>query len=109
MSVAIVCAGGWAYRIHMADIAVTTINDSQHRLTQISYHGHDDIDALTLLRQHAHVTVKHYSFGDLVVSIDGVAGNGPRYWTLYINGNMSMVGASSYKTASRDILAWKLQ
>lgn len=88
---------------------VHTIADAQHHLVQISYQGQSGIDALTLLRRHASVQTKHYSFGDMVTSIDAVPGNGPKYWTFYVNGRMSDVGAQAYATKSSDSLMWKLQ
>lgn len=53
--------------------------------------------------------VKEYSFGKLVESIDGVSADqsANQYWTLYINGQMSNVGASDYKVKSGDTVSWK--
>lgn len=89
--------------------SVHTVADAQHHMVQISYQGQTNTDALTLLKHHANVQTKHYSFGDMVTSIDGVAGNGPKYWTFYVNGHMSDVGAQAYTTKSSDTLLWKLQ
>ncbi len=89
--------------------SVRTVTDAQHHMVQISYQGQTGIDALTLLKHHASVQTKHYSFGDMVTAIDGVAGNGPKYWTFYVNGHMSDVGAQAYATKSTDMLLWKLQ
>jgi hypothetical protein len=44
-----------------------------------------------------------------VTSIDGTFGNGPKYWTFYVNGKQADVGASSYVTKSSDNIMWKLQ
>ena len=88
---------------------VTTVVNSQQQITQISYRGADGADALSLLKKHATVTTKHYSFGDLVTSINGSAGNGPKYWTFYINDKESSVGAGAYITKNSDTLLWKLQ
>lgn len=86
----------------------TSVN-AQQQLTDIKYNGQNGIDALTLLKKHAKVQAKHYSFGDLVTSINGSAGNGPKYWTFYINGKEAQVGAGSYITKNQDKLEWKLQ
>jgi hypothetical protein len=83
--------------------------NSQQQLTYLTYRGQDSVDALTLIKKHAQVGVKHYSFGDLVTSINGSQGNGPRYWTLYVNGKESNVGAGSYITKNSDKIEWKLQ
>jgi Domain of unknown function (DUF4430) len=88
---------------------VQTVTNAQHQLTQISYKGKNGVDAMTLLKQHATVVVKHYSFGDMVASINGTPGNGPKYWMFYVNGKESEVGASTYQTKSTDTLKWVLQ
>jgi len=108
--VAVLAAGGgtWAYVAHSSS-DVKTVTNAQHQLTEISYHGQNGVDALTLLKHHAQVGVKSYSFGDLVTSINGVSGTGPKYWTFYINGKMANVGAGAYQTKDSDTHAWKLQ
>ena len=108
----VLCALGGgltAYLSTHAANAVHAVTNSQHQLTEISYQGKDGVDALTLLKSHAAVQVKHYSFGDLVTAINGVAGNGPKYWTFYINGKEAAVGASAYVTKADDTLMWRLQ
>ncbi|HVX58714.1 MAG TPA: DUF4430 domain-containing protein [Candidatus Saccharimonadales bacterium] len=86
----------------------TTLN-AQNQLADIKYNGQNGQTALVLLEKHADVTLKHYSFGDLVTSINGVPGNGPKYWSFYLNGKMAQVGAGSYVTKNSDKLEWKLQ
>jgi hypothetical protein len=88
---------------------VQAVTNAQHQLTQLSYHGQQGQNALALLKKHAQVTTRHYSFGDLVTSINGVRGSGPKYWTFYINGKMAQTGAGSYATKNSDTLGWKLQ
>jgi hypothetical protein len=100
-------AGGLWYTNHQAHVQ-TTVN-AQHQLTQISYNGRSGTTALALLKEHASVKTKHYSFGDLVLSIDGVAGNGPKYWTFYVNHKQANVGAGAYVTKNSDVISWKLQ
>lgn len=106
-----VVAGGTATAIvaNSSSHKVAVSTNSQHQTTYISYHGVAGQDALTLLKKHATVSVKHYSFGDLVTSINGSQGNGPKYWTFYVNGKEAQVGAGSYKSKASDILSWKLQ
>ena len=99
--------GSWYYTA--THPAAVTVTNAQHQLTEISYHGQDGVDALTLLKKHATAGVKHYSFGDLVTSINGSEGNGPKYWTFYVNGKRAVVGAGAYTTKSSDTLSWKLQ
>ncbi len=85
------------------------VTSAQRPLIELSYHGQNGVDALTLLKQHATVATKHYSFGDMVVSINGTAGSGPKYWTFYVNGNMAQTSAGAYITQASDVLTWKLQ
>lgn len=100
---------GIAYGITLHRDGVKTIADSRHHIVQVSYRGEAGVDALTLFKRHAIVRTRHYSFGDMVVSVDGTIGSGPKYWTFYINGRMANVGAQAYITKSTDILMWKLQ
>lgn len=55
--------------------------------------------------------LKHYSFGDLVNGINGVMGNDATgfYWSFYVNGKMSDVGAGSYTLKAGDAIAWRYQ
>ena len=86
----------------------TSVN-AQNQLTDIKYNGVAGTDALTLLKKHAQVETKHYSFGDLVTSINGSQGTGPKYWTFYLNGKEASTGAGAYITKAGDKLEWKLQ
>ncbi|HUD81569.1 MAG TPA: DUF4430 domain-containing protein [Patescibacteria group bacterium] len=88
---------------------VQTTTNSQHQITQISYVGKNGQNAFVLLKKYATVQAKQYSFGYLVTSINGVVGNGPKYWTFYVNGREASVGASSYITKSSDKITWKLE
>jgi len=99
----------WGLVANSPSHKVATVTNTQHQLTQLSYHGQRGTDALQLLKQHARVQTKHYSFGDMVVAINGVQGNGPKYWTFYINGHEASVGAGAYESKDTDTLSWKLQ
>lgn len=88
---------------------VGTFVNTQRQLTDIRYNGKNGVDALSLLKKHASVQTKHYSFGDLVVSINGSDGNGSKYWTFYANGKEAQTGASAYITKDSDKLEWKLR
>ena len=106
----ILAAGGvWACIANSTSHKTYAVVNAQHQTTQLSYKGQDGVSALTLLKKHATVQTKHYSFGDMVTSINGTAGNGPKYWTFYVNGKQADVGAGSYTTKSSDTLMWKLQ
>jgi hypothetical protein len=111
IAVIIILAGaGTAALVHNENSGhVQTITNSQHQLTQISYDGQNGVNAFNLLKKYATVQTKHYSFGYFVKAINGVAGNGPKYWTLFVNGKEANVGASAYITKSSDIITWRLE
>lgn len=75
----------------------------------ITYKGITGKTALEILKAQHTVVTKTYSFGELVESIDGVEGKGPKYWTFYLNGKMAEVGAGSYQSQSSDTIEWKLE
>ena len=99
--------GLWVHETNASH--VQTVTNARHQITQISYRGEAGVNALALLKTHAQVATKHYSFGDFVTSIDGVKGNGPKYWTFYVNHKESNTGAGAYITKTSDTLTWKLQ
>ena len=99
----------WGLVANSPSHKVQLVTNARHQLTQLSYEGQGGQNALALLKKHAQVQTKHYSFGDMVVAINGVAGKGPKYWTFYINGKMASVGAGAYATKTTDHLTWKLQ
>ena len=102
-------SGVWAYVANLPSHKVDTVTNVTHQTTQISYQGQNGMNALALLKKHAAVTTKHYSFGDMVTSINGTSGNGPKYWTFYLNGKEAGVGAEAYVTKNSDHITWRLQ
>jgi hypothetical protein len=76
--------------------------------TSIIYQGEDGRNALELLRANHQVTVKSYDFGDFVTSINGITPASNQFWSMYINDQMSQVGASEYETKSSDIIRWQI-
>lgn len=92
---------------HAAPKPQVTTQASQ--TTDVKYKGVEGQTALALLEKYTTVKTKHYSFGDLVTSINGTAGNGPKYWSFYLNGKLASVGAGAYVTKSTDQIEWKLQ
>lgn len=85
------------------------VSTTQSQATDVKYKGVNGQTALALLEKYTRAGVKHYSFGDFVTSVNGAAGNGPKYWSFYVNGKLSDVGAGSYVTKSTDNIEWKLQ
>src|ERR1039458_7583105 len=92
----VVGGGSWAVIGNSTGHKVQTTVNAQQQITYISYHGQNGQNALSLLKKHAQVQTKHYSFGDEVIVIDGSKGTGPKYWTFYINGKEADVGAGAY-------------
>ena len=73
-----------------------------------SYEGREGVDALTLLEEQAEVEKTPQGF---VTSINGrKADEGKReFWSFYINGEPSQVGAGEYKTESVDKIEWRIE
>ena len=74
----------------------------------IEYKGQDGQNALDLLKAKHKVEAKHYSFGDLVIGIDGITPDANHFWAMYINDQFSQVGASAYVTKSTDTIKWQI-
>lgn len=76
----------------------------------IRYQGVDGKTALELLKASHNVETKQFSFGEMVTGIDGVSPDPNKaFWSFYVNGKMSDVGASTYVTKSSDVIEWKLE
>lgn len=73
------------------------------------YQGEDGKNALDLLKAKHQVETQHYEFGDFVTSINGVKADSSHFWAMYVNGEMSQVGASAYLTKSTDTIKWQLE
>jgi len=76
--------------------------------TSIVYQGEDGRNAMDLLRANHQVTVKSYDFGDFVTSINGITPDSNQFWSMYVNGEMSQVGAADYETKSTDTIKWQI-
>lgn len=99
----------WAVVANLPSNKVTVITDAKKQLTEISYHGKDGQTALALLKNHATVETKKYSFGEMVTSVNGSTGNGSKYWMYYVNDKEATVGAGTYETKSTDTITWRLK
>ena len=76
--------------------------------TTIEYQGVDGKNALDLLKIDHQVEVQHYSFGDMVLSIDNIKPDSKHFWAMYVNDSFSQVGASAYVTKSTDKIKWEV-
>lgn len=76
----------------------------------ISYQGEDGKNALELLKKSNTIETKEYKgLGEFVTLINGLAGDNEHFWSFYINGKQSQVGASAYITKSTDLIEWKYE
>lgn len=69
-------------------------------------------DFMSKLRSEGKInfTEKNYTgMGKFIVSINGVKGDGNKYWIYYVNGVEAQVGVSNYKIKSGDIVSWKYE
>ncbi len=107
--VPLVIIGGVVGAVTSHSASPAHVVKQQTQTVDISYPGQSGKNALDLLKKYASVETKHYSFGDQVISINGTPGKGPKYWSFYVNGKLSNVGASTYVTKSSDKIEWKLQ
>jgi hypothetical protein len=109
--VAVVLLGGASSGVvwheHQQDTK-PAVHSSQSQ--SVAYQGVAGKSALELLQQQHRVATKSYKdFGDMVTSIDGRAADSKHFWSFYINGKPSQVGAGAYQTKPNDHISWKLE
>lgn len=112
--VAIIAIIGIIYAFSQKPVlAPTTTNDQpvqQVPTATIKYQGVEGKTALELLKNSHTVTTKQFSFGEMVVAIDGVEpAPNEAYWAFYVNGSLAAVGAGSYVTKNGDQIEWRLE
>jgi hypothetical protein len=87
-------------------------NSSNNQSTQsstIAYKGQQGRTALDLLKSNYKVDTQTFSSGEFVKTINGITPDKDHYWSLFINGKESTVGAGQYVTKDGDSVEWKLQ
>jgi hypothetical protein len=79
--------------------------------TEITYVALPGMTSLAQLQLEADdVVVTESEYGKLVDSIEGhKGGNGGKYWSFYINGEMAPIGADAYIQQEGDTVLWKFQ
>ncbi len=77
-------------------------------LNQPSYTVPAGESEMDLLKKSHAIEVKSYSFGDMVIGIDGIKPDSKHFWEFFVNGKSSNVGASSYILKNGDKIEWKL-
>lgn len=76
---------------------------------QVVYAAISGESALSTLKRFANVNTQTEDFGEFVIAIDGIEGNGDvRFWAFFVNGKKSREGASSYIAKPGDIFEWRL-
>jgi hypothetical protein len=76
----------------------------------ISYPGVEGKTAMELLKaSHVVETQNFGGVGEFVNSIDGVTPDTSHFWSFYINGQQSQIGADTYITKSSEIIEWVLE
>jgi len=89
-----------------SDITCTKV-DSQ----TITYQGIEGKTALAILKEcfgNGVVTTEYPGMGEFVDSIDGIVPSETQFWAFYVNGEMSMEGASTFVTGNDDQIKWQL-
>lgn len=79
--------------------------------TEITYTAHAGFTSLEQLQNEAdNVVVKETEYGKYVDVIEGHQGGvDGKYWSFYINGELSQVGADTYVQEGGEQIAWKFQ
>ena len=115
--VAILGGGTWAYTSYGGSTAppqatATSTQPQSRTRTEISYIAKPNMTSLAQLKSEADdVVIKHSQYGNYVDSIESHKGGseGGKYWSFYINGKLSTVGADSYTQKGGEKIVWKIQ
>lgn len=89
---------------------VQAIREQQKSPEVVSYKGEDGKNALELLKQSYDVETKTYEgIGELATAINGVRADSKHFWSFYVDGRQSSVGAGAYMTKSTEVISWKFE
>jgi hypothetical protein len=69
-------------------------------------------DLMDQLRKEGKINFKEKNYagiGKFIDEINGVRGDGERYWIYYVNEVEATVGVSDYKVKTGDVISWKYQ
>jgi hypothetical protein len=109
--VVIIAVIGLIYAFTQKPVLAPTNGDANEQIVasdKVEYQGVDGKSALELLKQYHNAEIKSYSFGDMVVGIDGKVPDDKHFWAMYINDQFSQVGASQYITKNSDTIKWQM-
>lgn len=83
---------------------------TQEQVETVRFVAEPDMNVLEQLTQHAEVETKDSQYGAYVDSINGKkGGEGGKYWTFYVDGEMAQVGAEAYVTKGGEVIEWKFE
>lgn len=69
-------------------------------------------DFMSKLRREGKINFKDKTYigmGKFIEEINGIRGNGEKYWIYYVNGKKASIGVSNYKINSGDVVSWKYE
>jgi hypothetical protein len=76
----------------------------------VDYDGVPGQPALETLRSLTTVGTKSSSYGDMIISINGLAAdNTSEFWGFYVNGKLANEGAGTFKATNGDKIEWRLE
>ncbi len=81
----------------------------ENKVGDIRLEVNDAVNAFELLKKNAEVEYKEYDFGVFVEGINGVKGNDEYFWSLYVNGEQSKVGATEVLLKDGDVVEWRYE
>lgn len=109
---ALLATGGviWAMTRPNTSTVVEQLSTERHR-TDITYTakaGETSLDQLK--REVDSIVTKQSDYGEYVDTIEGyIGGTDGKYWSFYVDGTMSAVGAGSYIQKGGETIQWKFQ
>ena len=69
-------------------------------------------DFMTKLQNEGRVNFKDKNYigmGKLIEELNGIRGDGDRFWIYYVNGKQAKIGVSNYKINPGDVVSWKYE
>lgn len=76
----------------------------------VKFTAESDKNILEQLASHAAIQTKTSQFGTYVDAINGKhGGEEGKYWTFYVDGQMSQIGAEAYVTKGGEVIEWKFE
>lgn len=84
--------------------------EKNEQVEVVSFTAEPDKTVLDQLASHAAIETKESTYGTYVDSINGKkGGEGGKYWTFYVDGQMAQVGAGAYVTEGGEKIEWKFE